>query len=74
MSVTDPNCSASHHGLCRPWKGNTRTLIRVIETACVSYALAGTPATPFLEDEHLREGILLWEPEEHPDANLYTSY
>lgn len=56
-----------------PWRGNTRTLMRVIETASVTYGM-GRPDSSVIEDEHIKEGISLWEPEEHPDANLYTSY
>lgn len=59
--------------LACPWRGNTRTLIRVTETAAVSYATSRCPS-PVIEEEQFREGIQLWEPEEHPDADLYTSY
>jgi transcriptional regulator with AAA-type ATPase domain len=55
-----------------PWRGNSRTLIRVVETAAVSNALkrGGTliPVDP------VAEAISLWEPAEHPSAKLYASY
>ncbi|MCC6954770.1 MAG: sigma 54-interacting transcriptional regulator [Deltaproteobacteria bacterium] len=57
-----------------PWKGNTRTLIRVAEMACVRYA-STNPTSPTLGAAEIAEGLSFWEPEtEHMDDNLYTHY
>lgn len=53
------------------WRGNTRTLIRVIETAAVKH---GTRRKgELLGADEIREGLDLWEPEEHPDIGMYVS-
>ncbi len=57
---------------CR-WKGNTRTLIRVTETACVSFATAGSPGG-LIDEEFVQEGIELWEPETHSRDGMYVSF
>lgn len=55
------------------WRGNTRTLIRVTETACVSFASAGSPQN-LIGPEFVQEGIDLWEPETHSTAGMYVSF
>lgn len=55
-----------------PWRGNMRTLIRVMETAFVSCITKGD-GTQLIDAEFIREGIDLWEPEEHHSHNIYTS-
>ncbi len=57
-----------------PWRGNVRTLIRVIETACVSFCVEGNPNSLLLDEKHILEGINLWEPTDHKDANLFVSH
>lgn len=57
-----------------PWKGNTRTLIRVAETACVKYASI-RPESPLLGADEIAEALSFWEPPDaHMDDNLYTHY
>ena len=55
------------------WRGNTRTLIRVTETACVSFATAGSPGG-VIDSPFVKEGIDLWEPETHSTAGMYVSF
>ena len=54
------------------WRGNSRTLIRVIETAAVDNALKR--GGELIPAESVAEAISLWEPAEHPSAKLYASY
>ena len=55
------------------WRGNTRTLIRVTETACVSWATAGSP-DGVVGSEFVKEGLDLWEPATHSTAGMYVSF
>lgn len=55
-----------------PWHGNLRTLIRVIETACVECGkVSDRPG--LITAEQIRRGLDLWEPEEHHSMRLYSS-
>lgn len=56
--------------LTSQWKGNVRTLTRVLETAAIACASSGGT---LLEAEHIRNGLELWEPEDHPSQDIYTS-
>ncbi len=55
-----------------PWRGNTRTLMRVIETATITNA-SSYSAAPVLGTDSLKVGIDLWEPSEHQSLELYVS-
>jgi hypothetical protein len=52
------------------WRGNTRALIRVVETAFVS---AATARAPLIEREAVDRALALWEPDSHPSHGLYTA-
>lgn len=54
---------------CR-WHGNTRALIRVVETAFVESAGAGGA---LIDAHQVRRAMDLWEPAEHASHALYTS-
>lgn len=55
-----------------PWYGNLRTLIRVIETACVECGkVSDRPG--LITAEQIRRGLDLWEPEDHHSLRLYSS-
>ena len=56
-----------------PWRGNTRTLIRVLETASVSFCLDNT-GDNLLDAKHIQEGIDLWEPADHESLKVYVSH
>ena len=56
-----------------PWKGNVRTLIRVVESAAIAFA-AEKNAGELIEPRHVTESLALWEPEEHPTADIYAAY
>jgi len=53
-----------------PWRGNTRALIRVIETAFVT---AASRRAPLIERDAIDDALLLWEPESHASHAIYTS-
>lgn len=53
-----------------PWRGNTRALIRVIETAFVT---AASRRAPLIERDAVDEAMAIWEPETHASHALYTS-
>lgn len=53
-----------------PWRGNTRALIRVIETAFVS---AATQRAALIEREAIEAALAVWEPEHHASHGLYTA-
>lgn len=55
------------------WRGNTRTLFRVMESACVDFAMAKKEHT-VISQHSLTHGISLWEPEEHDSHSVYASY
>lgn len=55
-----------------PWRGNTRTLIRVTETAAVGHASSRTDSL-LIDAPHVDQGINLWEPDTHSSMDLYTS-
>lgn len=51
-----------------PFRGNVRSLMRTIETACVEFGSEySTNST--LDVSHIKAGLSLWEPEEHPDID-----
>lgn len=53
-----------------PWHGNTRALMRVIETAFVDCAME---SAPMIEYRHVEHGLSLWDPEGHTSETLYSS-
>lgn len=53
-----------------PWRGNTRALIRVIETAFVT---AASRRAPLIERDAIDDALRLWEPESHASHAIYTS-
>lgn len=53
-----------------PWHGNTRALMRVVETAFVDCAMEGLP---LIEQRHIEHGLSLWDPEGHNSEALYSS-
>jgi transcriptional regulator with GAF, ATPase, and Fis domain len=57
---------------CR-WNGNTRALMRVMETACVAHATAHDQ-NELIAPARLLEGIEIWEPAEHESLAIYASY
>lgn len=55
------------------WRGNIRTLMRVLETACTSHSIQR--GGPLIDLPFIAEGLNLWEPEAaHPDEGLYVSF
>ena len=52
-----------------PWRGNTRALMRVAETAFVS---AASLRMPLIEREQVSRAMDLWEPAEHASHAIYT--
>lgn len=61
---------AAWQGICEcPWRGNTRALIRVVETAFVT---AATRRAPLIERDAIDEAMALWEPDSHASHSLYT--
>ena len=61
---------AAWQAVCNcPWRGNTRALIRVIETAFVT---AATRRAPLIERDAIDDALALWEPETHASHGLYT--
>jgi len=55
------------------WRGNVRSLMRVIESAVVGFAAAGE-TRPELQVAHIRPALELWEPAESKDAVDYASF
>ncbi len=55
------------------WRGNVRTLMRVLETACVSFATEKS-GEKVLGKKHIEEGLNLWEPSDHADLAMFVSY
>lgn len=53
------------------WRGNVRSLMRVIESASVSAARANSP---LIELSQLKPALDLWEPEEISDSVTYASF
>ena len=56
-----------------PWRGNMRTVIRCMDTAMISHA-SSNDSDALLTEEHIEQGISLWEPDEHQSYALYPSY
>lgn len=52
------------------WRGNTRTLIRVVETAFVECAMRGDM---LIDAGPIYQAMEIWEPAEHSSHELYTS-
>lgn len=52
------------------WHGNTRALMRVVETAYVDCATSGGA---LISAEQVRRAMSLWEPSEHASHAIYTS-
>ncbi len=61
-----------------PWRGHTRTLMRVTESAVLSFvksANSDKSANDLIDATHLQEALQLWEPNDaHKDDGLYTSF
>lgn len=57
-----------------PWRGNTRALIRVLETACVTFCTQRRGKDDLLDFDSIKEGMDLWEPEKHESHQIYTSF
>jgi hypothetical protein len=55
------------------WRGNIRTLMRVFETASVSFATSETGSN-LLDVPQITEGLNLWEPSDHKDLEMFVSY
>lgn len=53
-----------------PWRGNTRALMRVTETAFVE---AASQDSDLIERHHIERAMSLWEPAEHASHAIYTS-
>lgn len=56
-----------------PWRGNVRTLFRVMETALTAFGV-GHEESNLLDTWNVQEGLNLWEPEDHHSHKIYTSY
>jgi len=56
-----------------PWKGNLRTLIRVVESSAIAFATEET-GTELIEKQHVLDALSLWEPLEHESLKLYGSF
>ena len=58
------------------WRGNMRTLFRVMETALVSQCTTDRKVAEsgLLSAEFVQQGVALWEPAEHHSLGMYTSY
>lgn len=52
-----------------PWHGNTRALMRVLETAFVNTAIQGQA---LIQAATITHALLLWDPKEHASQTLYT--
>ncbi|MES1923883.1 putative PAS/PAC sensor protein [Salinisphaera sp. T31B1] len=61
---------AAWQAMCAcPWRGNTRALIRVIETAFVT---AATERASLIERHAVEAALALWEPSTHASHDIYT--
>ena len=49
-----------------PWRGNVRTLLRVVESSSIAFAIDPGHAN-VIEEQHVRDALALWEP---PDGNF----
>ncbi len=56
------------------WRGNIRALVRVIETACVSFCSGDRQEETLLDLQSINEAISLWEPHDAKETEIYTSY
>lgn len=56
-----------------PWRGNTRTLIRVTEASAIEHCLSGDNEK-IVSAARVREALDLWEPAEHASHKIYTSF
>lgn len=56
-----------------PWRGNVRSLMRVIESATVEFGQK-EQSTAVLTEEHLKPALELWEPEQTVDPIQYASF
>lgn len=52
-----------------PWYGNTRALIRVVETAFVA---AASGSDSVIDENLVRDALKLWEPVEHQSHDIYS--
>ncbi len=55
------------------WRGNVRSLMRVLESATIEYGRT-SPAGDFLTEDHIRPALDLWEPETSHDTVDYASF
>lgn len=55
------------------WRGNVRSLMRVIESAVVGFASAGEQGIE-LQVGHIKPALELWEPEDSKDVVDYASF
>lgn len=69
-AVTGVDASAWEEMTSCPWRGNTRALIRVAETA---YVEAATHGDTVINAAQVRQAMQLWEPAEHASHALYSS-
>ncbi len=56
-----------------PWRGNVRTLMRVAESAAIDFSLEKSGAR-LIDVRHIANAIALWEPADHPSAQVYATY
>lgn len=58
-----------------PWRGNVRTLIRVMETSCICFCSDDDREGDLLDEKHVSYAISIWEPpDSHQDDGLYVSF
>jgi DNA-binding NtrC family response regulator len=55
------------------WRGNVRSLMRVVESAIVGFASTGDKRME-LQVEHIRPVLELWEPEDSKDSVDYATF
>lgn len=56
-----------------PWRGNTRSFIRVLEAAAIANASSGG-GSETIPAHYIDEALTLWEPVEHHSMQMYTSF
>ena len=56
-----------------PWRGNTRSFIRVLEAAAIANASSGS-SSDVIPAHYIDEALTLWEPAEHHSMQMYTSF
>ncbi len=56
-----------------PWRGNTRSFIRVIEASAIANASADS-TSEIIPANYIEEALTLWEPTEHHSMEMYTSF